>query len=98
MTTLRGIYRDGTVHLQEPLELPNETEVDVSVIPVEAVTSEQSERERIHALFVAAGVVRPHVQPAKKPPLSHARRAELAAKLASIGSIHDIIREERDNN
>jgi hypothetical protein len=95
MTTLRGIYRDGTVHLQEPLELPNETEVDVSIIPVEVNTLAQSERERIYTLFVAAGVVRPHTQPAKQPPLSHARKAELAAKLAKSGSLSELIIQER---
>jgi hypothetical protein len=96
MATLRGIYRAGVVHLREPLALPDNTEVDVSVSPVETQEHKQSERDRIHALFVAKGLVRPHAHPQAQPPLSPEREAEIAEKLAKAGSLSELIIKERD--
>jgi hypothetical protein len=96
MTTLRGVYRDGVVHLSEPLELPDNTEVDVSVSPIAAPEQIQSERERIHALFLAEGLVKPRLPVPTKPPLSPEREAELATKLAKAGPLSDLILKERE--
>jgi len=97
MTMYRGVYRDGAVHLREPLELPENTEVDVSVSPVEIQGQLQSERERIHAIFVAEGLVKPRsLSQPTQPPLSPKREVEIAKKLAKAGSLSDLINKERD--
>ena len=94
MTLLRGVYRNGSVHLREPLELPDNTEVDVAVRPVS--TQPQSEHERIRACLLEAGIVSPRLQTNVQPPLSPEREAELAAKLAKAGNLSDLVIQERD--
>jgi hypothetical protein len=96
MTVLRGVYRDGAVHLREPLELPDNTEVAISVSAVEKQVDAQSERDRVHEFFVAEGLVRPHSQTQAQPPLSPEQEAELAEKLAQGGSLSKLIIKERD--
>jgi hypothetical protein len=96
MTVLRGVYKDGAVHLHEPLALPNNTEVDVSISPVNGHENAQNEREQIHALFLAAGLILPHSQTQAEPPLSPEREAQLAEKLAKAGSLSDLIIKERE--
>jgi hypothetical protein len=106
MTTLvRGVYRDGAFHPDEPVALPDNTPVVMTIDTVNTtpVTSEESaadrERREIHEALVAAGVVRPGPVPGPvKSRLTPERRAELARKLAEVGPIYDIIREERDSN
>ncbi|MCC6454664.1 MAG: hypothetical protein IT328_06955 [Caldilineaceae bacterium] len=98
MTTyIRGVYRDGVVHLRKPLKLANDTEVNVSVAPVDMQAEAHSERERIYAIFLSAGLVEPRSQdqPAQ-PPLTPERESELAEKLAQAGSLSELIIQERE--
>lgn len=96
MTTFRGVYNKGTVYLREQVELPDNTEVDVSLRPVKRQGQTQSERDRIHALFLAEGLVKPRSQTQTEPPLSPEREAELAEKLAKAGSLSELIIKERE--
>ena len=101
---IHGVYRDGVFHPNEPVALPNNTPVAMTVeIDTTDEVSEVDEAERkrreFHELLVAAGLVRPgHVPGLFKSSLSPERQAELARKLAEAGPIYDIIREERDSN
>jgi hypothetical protein len=98
MTTLvRGTYRDGVLHLHEPLELPDNTEVDISVNPIEKQDKVQSERERIYAILIEEGLMKPRSQlPSSQPPLTPEEEAELAKKLAKAGSLSELIIQERE--
>src|SRR5688500_4082513 len=106
MTTLvRAVYRDGAFHPDEPLALPDNTPVmktidTVNTAPMEGEGREaNSDRRYMHEALVAAGLVRPGPVPGPvKSRLTPERRAELARKLAEVGPIYDIIREERDSN
>jgi hypothetical protein len=102
---IKGVYRDGAFYPNEPVALADNTEVSMAVdaIATATETNEESdgdrERTEIHEILVAAGVVRPGPVPGPtKSPLSPEREAEIARKLAEIGSIYEIIREERDSN
>ena len=102
---INGVYRDGVFHPTEPVELEDNTPVTMAVnakhnAEVTQVESDADrERREIHEILVAAGVVRPGPVPGPiKSPLSPEREAEIAQKLAEIGPIYDIIREERDAN
>lgn len=111
---IEGIYRDGAFHPTEPVELEENTRVKLAVeaqapaptvepTVVEPAVEEESdadrERREVHEILVAAGVVRPGPVPGPtKSPLSPEREAEIARKLAEVGPIYDIIREERDSN
>jgi hypothetical protein len=97
-----GVYRDGVFHPNEPVDLPNNTPVSMAVNPAPTEGEESDgdrERREVHEILVARGVVRPGPVPGPvKSRLSPEREAELARKLAEIGPIYDIIREERDSN
>jgi hypothetical protein len=102
---INGVYRDGVFHPDEPVELENNTPVTMAVNaknPALAVGEESDgarERREVHEILVAAGIVRPGPVPGPvKSPLSPEREAEIARKLAEIGPVYDIIREERDSN
>jgi hypothetical protein len=97
MTTYRGTYRDGAVHFHTPLDIPENTEVNVSLNVIEVQHKKQTERERIHEIFVAEGLVKPRsTSEPKEPPLSPEYEAELARKLAKGGAISDLINKDRD--
>ena len=102
MTTLvRAVYRDGVLHPIEPLELPDNTPVVVSVSVAGEVDTDETERERreIHEILVSSGLVRPGPVPGPiTSTLSPEREAELAQKLAKARPLSAIIREERDSN
>lgn len=100
-----GIYRDGVFHPTEPVPLEDNTRVKMAVdaqtpaTPVGEESDADRERREVHEILVAAGVVRPGPVPGPSPSkLTKERRAELARKLAEVGPIYDIIREERDSN
>lgn len=102
---IKGIYRDGAFYPNEPVALADNTEVAMTVDPVKPVTGsgEESDADRkrreIHEILAAAGVIRPGPVPGPtKSPISPEREAEIARKLAEIGDIYGIIREERDSN
>jgi hypothetical protein len=57
----------------------------------------QSECERIHAIFLAAGLVEPRSPDIlTQPSLLPEREAELAEKLAKAGSLSELITQERE--
>lgn len=103
---IEGTFRNGVFHPDVPVGLPDNTRVSMAVNAVPdtlPTTHEESdadrERQKVHEILVAAGVVRPGPVPGPvRSTLSPKRRAELARKLAEIGPIYDIIREERDRN
>jgi hypothetical protein len=102
---IRGVYRDGVFHPVEPVALENNTFVTMTVdakspaVPAEQESEAARERREIHEVLVKAGVVHPGPVPGPvQSPLSPEREAEIAHKLAEIGPVYDIIREERDGN
>lgn len=106
---IEGTFRNGVFHPDKPVELPDNTRVSMAVNAVDtplnaiSISTEESDADRdrtkVHEILVAAGVVRPGPVPGPgKSTLSPKRRAELAQKLAELGPLYDIIREERDRN
>jgi predicted DNA-binding antitoxin AbrB/MazE fold protein len=109
---INGVYRDGVFHPDEPVDLKDNTRVKLVVEAKEAAppqtakagdevveSDEDRERREVHEILVAAGVVRPGPVPGPSPSLALSEREkEIARKLAKLGPIYDIIREERDSN
>ena len=102
--TILGTYQDGVLHLQEPLPLADGTQVTITVETVneESITessngSALSERDRIHQIFVDAGLAVPRSR--EVPPLPRItpeERAKISERLGKVGPLSDIISEERD--
>jgi hypothetical protein len=99
------IEPDGTVRLLEPVDIPKAQRALVTLLPHDPVPEHtpetpaepQSERERIHAILVAGGVVQPRTQAeSTAQPLSHERREELARLFAVGKPLSQIIIEERE--
>lgn len=99
------IEPDGTVRLLEPVDIPRAQRALVTLLPQDPVpeytpespAEPQSERERIHAILVAGGLVQPETTPYSGPqPLSEEERAALAARIPHGTPLSRIIIEERE--
>jgi hypothetical protein len=95
------IEPDGTVRLLEPVDIPRAQRALVTLLPHDPVpetpAEPQSERERIHAILVAGGLVQPETTPYSGPqPLSEEERATLAARIPPGTPLSRIIIEERE--
>ncbi|MGH9845695.1 MAG: antitoxin family protein [Blastocatellia bacterium] len=94
-----AIYADGVLRPLVPLELPEQTEVELEVRP--AATPENSalaERIRVHQILVAAGIVVNHETWRALPedPVSEEEQQELDRAFAGGKPLSEIIIEERE--
>jgi len=96
-----AIYADGVLRPLVPLELPEQTEVEIEVKPIVrangVAASAIDERARIHQILVATGLVLERQLPVPpSPPISEEERERLG-RIFSVGKpLSEIIIEERD--
>jgi len=95
---ITAIYADGVLRPLTPLELPEQTQVEIEVrqVTVPGATG-ADERHRIHQALVAAGLVKERpAAPAPAHPLSAEERERLG-RIFSVGKpLSEIIIEERE--
>ncbi len=98
---ITAIYADGVLRPVVPLELPEQTEVEIEVKPIVktngAAASTLDERARIHQILVDAGLVLERKLPRlPSPPISEEERERLS-RVFSVGKpLSEIIIEERE--
>lgn len=96
--TISAIYADGVLRPLTPLDLPEQSQVEIEVKQVVAPEAEQlDERNRFHQALVAAGLALEHpVNPVPAAPLS-AEERERIGRIFAIGKpLSEIIIEERE--
>jgi predicted DNA-binding antitoxin AbrB/MazE fold protein len=76
-----AVYERGTLRLLTPLSLPERARVRIQVLDTE---TGEDERQRVEAVLLASGLVKPSKPVENLRRVSKARRAELA-KLYSVG-------------
>ena len=59
ITLVTAIYENGVLRPLTPLELPEHTQVQLSVLPLPTPDDAQEHRRRVHEALVAAGLIRP---------------------------------------
>ncbi len=96
--TITAIYANGVLRPLTPLELPEQTPVEIEVRAVTKVTDEGGEeRRRIIEALASAGLLanKPADFPLPESPLSEAEEEELAEIFADEKPLSEIIIEER---
>jgi len=97
--TISAIYADGVLRPLTPLELPEQTEVELEVRPaLKPATSVLAERIRIHQILVEAGLVVNHQtwQALPEDPISEPEQEELDMAFGNGKPLSEIIIEERE--
>lgn len=97
--TITAIYADGVLRPLTPLELEDQTQVELEVRPVKSVESAQSdERRRIIEALAKAGLLAntPALFPYPEEPISEQEQEELAQLFAGEKPLSEIIIEERE--
>ncbi|MFV9503352.1 MAG: antitoxin family protein [Oscillochloridaceae bacterium umkhey_bin13] len=100
---IRAWYRGGVLRLQEPLDMPEGSEVEIVVVRREddvpaAPPPVPSARDQLEALLVAAGVTLPRrPRDAGRVPLSEAERLALAKSLPPNLNLTQAISEDRED-
>jgi predicted DNA-binding antitoxin AbrB/MazE fold protein len=97
--TITAIYAEGVLRPLAPLELPEQTEVELEIrttLPSE--NSALSERIRAHQILVEAGLVRDTGLWQAEPvmPISPEEEEELGRAFAGDKPLSEIIIEERE--
>ncbi len=95
-----AVYANGVLRPLIPLELPEQTEVEIEIKPVaetNGAAAPLDERERIHQILVEAGLVRERQHPPPPPPPLSAEERERLGRLFAVGKpLSEIIIEERE--
>jgi predicted DNA-binding antitoxin AbrB/MazE fold protein len=94
-----AIYADGVLRPLSPLDLPEQTEVEIEIRPAPLPeTHAISERIRAHQILVAAGLVVNHEtwQAMPEDPVSEEEQVELDRAFAGGNPLSEIINEERE--
>ena len=106
LQSIRAIIEpDGTIRPLEEIQVVVPTQAIITLLtdtppespipPIVMLGSAAMDRERVHEIFVAAGVTDPRPQIAPPGLLSTTERAALAARLAGGRPLSEIIIEER---
>ena len=93
--TITAIYADGVLHPLAPLNLPEQTEIELEVVRV--ATPEEDERTRVLRGLADAGVIinKPY-EPLPPSPFSDEERERLGRVFAVGKPLSEIIIEERE--
>ncbi|MGH9937463.1 MAG: antitoxin family protein [Blastocatellia bacterium] len=94
-----AIYADGVLRPLAPLELPEQTKVEIEIRPVPSPENPAfAERIRAHQILVAAGLVVNHQtwQVMPEDPVSEEEQEELDQAFAGEKPLSEIIIEERE--
>jgi predicted DNA-binding antitoxin AbrB/MazE fold protein len=92
--TVPAIYEQGVLRPLRPLQLPEHTRVQVTVLVEEDGTEE--ERSRVRKTLLDAGVIRLHPPAEVAPSVSERRMAAAAKALGHAGPLSELIIAERD--
>ena len=103
LQSIRAIIEpDGTIRPLEEIQVVVPTQAIITLLtdappasPIPPIGRPATDRERIHEIFVAAGVTDPRPQASPPGILSTAERAALAVRLAGGRPLSEIIIEER---
>jgi predicted DNA-binding antitoxin AbrB/MazE fold protein len=95
--TITAIYENGVLRPITPLDLPEHTEVQVS-IKTPAATGTEAHRRHVIDVLAAAGLVLPALAPPPTPPLSEEERNDLARRIPAGRPLSEIIIEEREGH
>jgi predicted DNA-binding antitoxin AbrB/MazE fold protein len=96
--TITAIYENGALWPIAPLDLPEQSQVEIEVKQITAPEAEGlDERSRIHQALVAAGLALEHpVNPQPAAPLSAEERERIGRVFAIGKPLSEIIIEERE--
>lgn len=92
---ITAIYENGVLRPLAPLELPEHTEVRISISVME-LPADQAHRQRVTEALAAAGLIAGEEGTAHTLPLSDEARQELAQRIVHGRPLSEIISEERD--
>ncbi len=92
--TVAAVYEQGMLRLLTPLSLPERTRVQIKIVA--ELPSTDEERQRVRQALLEAGVIRPHSQIESVQPVDEAELAAVAKRLASAGSLSQLIIAERE--
>ena len=92
---ITAIYENGVLRPLDPLDLPERTEVQVSIKPLAVSADADAHRRRVREVLVAAGLVLPQTE-APDQPLTEQERDELARRIPPGRQLSEIIIEERE--
>ncbi len=94
--TIIAVFENGVLRPLTALDLPEHTEVQVSItIPPAAATAE-IERQRIRTALIEAGLALPIQTLSQTLPLSEGERSALARRITAGRPLSDLIIEERE--
>lgn len=97
ITLVTAIYENGVLRPLTPLELPEHTQVQLSVLPLPTPDDAQEHRRRVQEVLVAAGLRQPISTSLRTPrSLSDEERAELARRFSADRPLSELIIEERE--
>ncbi|HLE62116.1 MAG TPA: antitoxin family protein [Pyrinomonadaceae bacterium] len=95
MTTITAVYENGVLRPTAPLDLPENSRVQIQV---REILSEEisAARRRLHSILVASGLSLPARKPTGSSRLLTLEQRERLARKAAVGrSLSDLIIEER---
>jgi predicted DNA-binding antitoxin AbrB/MazE fold protein len=93
---ITAIYENGVLRPLDPLDLPERTEVQVSIKPLAVSADADAHRRRVREVLVAAGLVLPQPEAPPGQPLTEQERDELARRIPPGRPLSEIIIEERE--
>lgn len=96
--TITAIYANGVLRLVAPLDLPEQTQVEIEVKQIaKPKAADADERSRVHQALVAAGLALEHpVNPTPASPISAEERERIGRVFAVGKPLSEIIIEERE--
>jgi predicted DNA-binding antitoxin AbrB/MazE fold protein len=95
VVSVPAIYKDGVLRPLEPLDLPEDTQVQVTVSS--PVNTFEAEDRRIRAMFAAAGVELAPRPTQSQPLMTEAEREALMRKIGPGVNASQAIIEERES-
>lgn len=95
--TITAVYADGVLRPLSPLNLPEETQVELEMRPVASVAAHNQERKQFIEALAQAGLLanEPSLFPFPEEPLSDEEQQDLARLFAGEKPLSQIIIEER---
>jgi predicted DNA-binding antitoxin AbrB/MazE fold protein len=94
--TITAIYENGILRPLSPLDLPEQSQVEIDVRQV-IVSSKTIKRRQVHDALVSAGLVSAGLETVfSENHISSERRKELAEVFSSKKPLAELISEDRD--